>query len=182
MTIRKLQAMKAKKGFTLIELIVVIAIIAVLAAILIPILMNYVTNSRISSADSEAKTIHNSLSSIMSTFDSNNRDTWASAYSGGVPTGNTATITKATGAAAEISDATEEYVEAFNSETPSLSAGEGVIYTDDRGAIIAVAWDFGTGHDLATWDGDAWDAVQGDRGRNRIFGTYPPLPQGDGGD
>jgi len=46
MSIRKLQALKAKKGFTLVELIVVIAIIAILAAILIPLLVNHIRSTR----------------------------------------------------------------------------------------------------------------------------------------
>lgn len=37
---------KRKKGFTLIELVVVIAIIGVLAAILVPVMMGYVRKSR----------------------------------------------------------------------------------------------------------------------------------------
>lgn len=55
--IKKLQKLKAKKGFTLVELIVVIAIIGVLAAILVPTMLGYVENSRITSADQIAKTI-----------------------------------------------------------------------------------------------------------------------------
>ncbi len=43
------------KGFTLIELIVVIAIISILAAILIPISMNFVVKSKIGTKNAEAK-------------------------------------------------------------------------------------------------------------------------------
>jgi prepilin-type N-terminal cleavage/methylation domain-containing protein len=47
-----------KKGFTLIELIVVIAIIAILAAILIPALLNYLTAAEVAKNTSNARSIY----------------------------------------------------------------------------------------------------------------------------
>jgi prepilin-type N-terminal cleavage/methylation domain-containing protein len=47
-----------KKGFTLIELIVVIAIIAILAAILIPALLNYITQATIARNTANARSLY----------------------------------------------------------------------------------------------------------------------------
>lgn len=69
--VKKLQALKAKKGFTLVELIVVIAIIAVLAAILVPTMLGYVTSSRVTSANTTAASIKNNIDSFLTTADTN---------------------------------------------------------------------------------------------------------------
>lgn len=63
--IKYLQKLKHKKGFTLVELIVVIAVLAVLAAIIIPMISGYVTRARITSANASATLVRKNVETFM---------------------------------------------------------------------------------------------------------------------
>lgn len=56
---------KKIKGFTLVELIVVIAVIGVLAGILVPTMMGYVKKAKVTNANSAAKSLYNASMSAL---------------------------------------------------------------------------------------------------------------------
>ncbi|MCQ2407413.1 MAG: prepilin-type N-terminal cleavage/methylation domain-containing protein [Oscillospiraceae bacterium] len=79
-----------KKGFTLIELIVVIAIIGVLAAILVPAMLGYVRKSKITTANTTAKSIYNAISVTLVDMDTTDQALPTTGANNVQPKGNSA--------------------------------------------------------------------------------------------
>lgn len=69
MVVGNMKRAASKKGFTLVELVVVVAIIGVLAGLLVPTMFDAVTNSRIASAQQTAKVIRDRSAEFFTKMD-----------------------------------------------------------------------------------------------------------------
>ena len=143
-----------KKGFTLIELIVVIAIIGVLAAILVPTMLGYVRKSKISSANSTASSVYKAINSALTELDEEgidiggsyqiywNTTKWSATNSSTTPSTTTTGSDKLMGAA-DNSTA----MESLNKKTKNFFAditkvkSAGAQITDGNCVAVATATD-----------------------------------------
>ena len=150
-----------KRGFTLVELIVVLVILAILAALLIPALTGYIDKARKSQVVAETRMLTQAVQTEMSTlYGSNeyaeqvskNKNTFTVAAKDGaaVPTTNTNQQT--------LTDLDKRYTAIVNlSEVPSLvkSTGSFFAVSDLSGKLRWVVYDDGKGYygvELKTYD------------------------------
>ncbi|MBD5116224.1 MAG: prepilin-type N-terminal cleavage/methylation domain-containing protein [Ruminococcaceae bacterium] len=64
--LNKIRKLKEKKGFTLVELIVVIAIIAILTAVIVPLVGRYSAQATYTTLQDAAKTVSNNTNTVIS--------------------------------------------------------------------------------------------------------------------
>ena len=80
------QIKNSKKGFTLVELVVVIAILAILAAIAIPVVTSIINTASRNSAKTDAQSIELAIKEAQADFTAKNADTYSKIKNGNPPT------------------------------------------------------------------------------------------------
>lgn len=86
-TSKKQEQRSTLRGFTLIEMVVVIAIIAILLTVFVPAIAGYMTRSRLNAANSNAKVLFNSAQTICQEYEFADRSASSSVLYGANSTG-----------------------------------------------------------------------------------------------
>ncbi|MBD5129030.1 MAG: prepilin-type N-terminal cleavage/methylation domain-containing protein [Ruminococcaceae bacterium] len=156
--IKKLQALRAKKGFTLVELIVVIAIIGVLAAILIPTLSGVIESARKRSAESTCQSIQSAAKTFAAQVMSKTGQACTS----------TTTVDMDDGKGAQTMSA---YILSQVPEIGAANSTKGAAITLTNGEVTKVVYTEGAFTAL-------WDSTNGTQGAAKAGESNPPHNEG----
>lgn len=138
--LNKIRKLKNKKGFTLVELIVVIAIIAVLTAVIVPLIGRYSTQAAYTTLQDAAKTISDNLNTVMSSVSMEGTPANCMTITGS-KSGGTLTVTvdgTATGTGATVNDSIAN--KARQSLESTLAEGATFCAETRGGAVVGVVY------------------------------------------
>lgn len=144
-----MKILKNRRGFTLVELIVVLVILAILAALLIPALTGYIDKAKRDQVVAETRMLHEAVQTVASEAYASNE--WKSDES----ISSIITIASQSGKKVTNSQDTNTY-ETFKNrykevvklaEVPSLSDGDGsfVAIVDTKGSVHCILYNTGRG-------------------------------------
>lgn len=122
-----------RKGFTLIELIVVIAIIGVLAAILVPAMLGWVKKSKIQAANADAKTIMTNINAGLEEIDEEGLEVTVTGWHG------TLEATETAGSDANKIDGWSEVINYVKEYSDTITTSKYTAYVKDGVVVCCVA-------------------------------------------
>ncbi len=119
----KINRLNKKKGFTLIELIVVLAILGILASILVPSMLGIINNASTTSYKTNARSVYSAAQTYV-----------INATSNGVTVNNVTFSASSTGDDKTVYDGVKSYVSAGLTEAIEFTVTSGVVTSASYGS------------------------------------------------